>query len=185
MTQGRRCFWNAAAMKTARSVAVLLLAGWALASGAGCGAKKKEITELQRKEAAHHASEAQFAMTLRDFARAEESLAKAAALTPDDGALLVSLGATRMRLGKKDLAKQAYQGALQAYADAAKTEKTDPEPWLKQVYVLALLGRTEEGRAMLDRTAKQFPDHRNVKLFVENKQFDRMVADPMFKEMAL
>lgn len=163
----------------------LLLAAAAFGAG-GCGAKKEPgITELQRKEAAHHASEAQFALTLRDFARAEESLAKAAALTPDDGALLVSLGATRMKLGRKDPARQAYQGALKAYEDAAKREPTDPEPWLKRVYVLALLGRTADGRTLLEQAAKQFPDHRNVKLFLEGRQFDQMLADPRFKEMAL
>lgn len=164
----------------------VLVASCAVVLGlAGCGGGKKEISEFDRKQAAHHASEAQFALTLRDLPRAEESLAKAVALTPDDGALWVSLGATRVRQGKKDLAKQAYQGALKAYEGEAKDEKNGPEPWLKQVYVLALLGRKDDARSMLAKTAKQFPDQRNVKLFVEGKQLDAMLADPKFKEMAL
>ncbi len=164
----------------------VLVASCALALGvAGCGGGQKEISELDRKQAAHHASEAQFALTLRDLPRAEESLAKAVALTPDDGALWVSLGATRVRQGRKDLAKQAYQGALKAYEDDAKKEKTNAEPWLKQVYVLALLGRKDDARAVLGKTAKQFPEQRNVKLFVEGKQLDAMLSDPKFKEMAL
>lgn len=156
-----------------------------LAWAPGCAPKKKEITELQRKEAAHHASEAQFALTLRDYARAEGLLAKAAALTPDDGALWVTLGSARMKLNQRDAARTAYEGALRAYEDEAKEDKTDPEPWLKQVYVLALLGKKDTGRALLEKTAKQFPESRNVKLFVEGKQFDRMIADPRFTEMAL
>jgi Flp pilus assembly protein TadD len=172
-------------MNPARFPIVLVAACPLVLGVAGCGGGKKEISEIDRKQAAHHASEAQFALTLRDLPRAEESLAKATALTPDDGALWVSLGATRVRLGKKDLAQQAYQGALKAYADEAKQEKSGPEPWLKQVYVLALLGRKDDARTMLAKTAKQFPEHRNVKLFVEGKQLDAMLADPKFKEMAL
>lgn len=151
----------------------------------GCGAKKPAVSDLQRKEAAHLATEAQFAMSLRDYARAEASLARAAGLAPDEAGLWVSLGAVRMKLGNKDQARDAYKRALALHVDEAKENKSDPEPWLKQVYVLALLGRKDEGRAMLDRAAKQFPDSRNVKLFIENKQFDRMLSDPQFKEMGL
>jgi hypothetical protein len=49
-----------------RSVGVWLIA-FVLALGAtGCGGGKKEITELQRKQADHLAAEANFAMNLRD-----------------------------------------------------------------------------------------------------------------------
>ena len=153
---------------------------------AGCGKpQRKQVTELQRKEAAHLESEAQFAGTLRDFARAETLLAKAVELTPDDGELWLSLGAARMRQGKRDAAKEAYRAALRVYETVAREKKDDPDPWLRQVYVLALLGRKDDSRAMLDKTAKRFPDHREVKLFVERKQLDRMLSDSTFKEMAL
>lgn len=173
-------------MNTMRAAGICGIAILAMVAGAGCAKeKKKEITDLQRKEAAHLASEAQFALTMRDYPRAETSLAKAVTLTPDEGALWISLGATRMKQGKRDAAKEAYQGALKAHEAEAAEDKTDPEPWLRQVYVLALLGRKDEARTMLEKTVKKFPDNRNVKLFVEGKQFDRMIADPMFKDMAL
>jgi Flp pilus assembly protein TadD len=151
----------------------------------GCGAKKKEVTELQRKESAHHASEAQFALTVRDFARAETSLAKAAELTPDEAALWVNLGAARMKQGKREAAKDAYRRALAVHEGEAKQNKTDPHAWLEQVYVLALLGRSDDARAKLDKAAKAFPDHRDVKAFVEGRQLERILADPKFKETAL
>jgi Flp pilus assembly protein TadD len=172
-------------MKNVRQVAMGGLVAWAMFAGAGCGPKTREITDLQRKEAAHLASDAQFALTVRDFSRAETSLARAVELTPDDGALWVSLGATRVRQGNRDGAKVAYEGALRAYEDEAKETRTDSEPWLKQVYVLSLLGRTDEARKRLEKAAKQFPESRNVRLFVEGKQLERMLADPKFKEMAL
>jgi Flp pilus assembly protein TadD len=170
---------------TTKRFSCLLAAAALLALTTGCGAKKKEITELERKEASLLVSEAQFAMSLRNWAEAETALAKAVEKTPDNPTLWVSLGAMRVRLGKRSEAKSAYESALKTFEAEAKEDKTDPEPWLQQVYVLALLGRTDAGRAMLDKTAKQFPDHRNVKMFVEGKQFDQMLADPKFKEAAL
>lgn len=171
-------------MKLPRVVAIGALSLLGLA-WAGCGPKRPAVSDIQRKEAAHLATEAQFAMSLRDYARAEASLARAAGLAPDEGGLWVSLGAVRMKLGRKDEARDAYKRALEVHVDEAKENKSDPEPWLKQVYVLALLGRKDEGRALLDRAAKQFPESRNVRLFIENKQFDRMMGDPKFKEMGL
>lgn len=167
-----------------------LLVVWAaiaaLFVAAGCGGvKKKEITDLQRKEAAHLASEAQFAMNLRDWARAESLLTNVVEIVPDTGPYWVSLGAMRMKLGNRDGARAAYRGALDAFEAEADEDKTDPEPWLQRVYVLALLGETDDGRSLLEKTAKQFPDHRNVRAFVDGKQFDAMLSDPKFKEMAL
>lgn len=161
--------------------ALVLLASLSLL---GCGGGKKQVSELQRKEAAHLASEAKFALTVRQYDRAEEALAKAVKLDPTEGTLWINLGAARMKQGKRDAAKDAYRGALSAYEALAK-EKSDAEPWLRQAYVLALLGREKDGRALLEKAAKQFPTDRSVKAFIEGKQFDRMVADPGFKEMAL
>lgn len=164
---------------------VLATAAALLALGTGCRAKKKEVTELERKEAALLVSEAQFAMQIRNWADAEAALTKAVEKVPDAGPYWISLGAMRVKLGKRSEAKSAYQGALKAFEAEAAEDKNDPEPWLQQVYVLALLGRVDDGRALLEKTAKRFPDNRNVKLFVEGKQFDQMMADAKFKEMAL
>lgn len=174
-----RCFFLLA-------VAVALLAG-------GCKPKSKEITSLQRKEAASVVSEAQFALQLKDLARAEGLLAKAAELCPDTGKYWVDLGSVRVRLGKKEAARTAYEGALKAYeADAAKTKEETKDrvggeagPALQQIYVLALLGRVDEARAVLAKAYKQFPENRAVRSFVEQKQIDKMIADPSFKLIAL
>lgn len=155
--------------------------------GVGCGGGKKasEVSELDRKQAAHLASEAQFALTLREYARAEESLAKAVQLDPTAGALWTNLGAARLKQGKRDAARDAYKGALNAYEAQAKANKSDAQPWLRQAYVLALLGRKEDGRALIEKAAKQFPADRELKAFIEGKTFERMMAEPAFKEMAL
>jgi Flp pilus assembly protein TadD len=170
-----------------RQLSGFVVAGFALVLAAGCGpaGKPKPISDLARKQAEHSASEAQFAMTMRDWARAEAELTKTVELDPNTGAYWVSLGAMRMKLGNRSGAKAAYKGALAAFEGDAAGEKNDPEPWLQQVYVLALLGRVDDARVLLGKTAKKFPDQRNVRLFIEGKQFDHMLADPMFKENAL
>jgi Flp pilus assembly protein TadD len=166
------------------SLAVVVLCGTP-----GCSPTSKEITSLQRKEAATLDSEAQFALQLKDLARAEGLLVKAAELCPDTGKYWVDLGSIRVRLGKKDAARTAYQGALQAYEGAAANAKAgaapDPGPWLQQVYVLALLGRVDDARSVLAKAQKKFPESRAVRSFVEGKQIDKMIADPSFKLIAL
>lgn len=152
---------------------------------AGCKPRGKAITDLQRKEAAHLDSEAQFAITLREWARAEGLYDKATQLCPDTGVYWLNLGVTRMRLSKRDAARTAYKGALKAFEAEAAQNPTQVEPQLKQVEVLALLGRVDDARATLDKIAKRFPSDRAVRSFVENKSLDRMLADPMFKQSAL
>eukprot|EP01035_Chromulina_nebulosa_P062448 gene62448-85403_t len=179
-------------MKTRFTWAVVA-AGLVLASG--CKPKGKEITTLQRKEAATLVSEAQFALQLKDLARAEGLLTKAAELVPDAGKVWVDLGSVRVRLGKKDTARTAYQAALKAYEDEAAAPAdtkggplpagAEAGPWLQQVYVLALLGRVDDARAVLAKAQKKLPESRAVRAFAEQKQIDKMIADPAFKLIAL
>lgn len=160
-----------------------LLIGVALLAVAACA--KKEITPLQRKQAATLASEADFASTVRDYARAESLLAQAAALTPDTGVYWLGLGSARMNLGKKDDARDAYRRALAAFEDAARDQKAGTEPMMQQVYVLALLGRVDEARRVQDKMLKRFPNDRDSRAFVEEKQLERLLDDPKFKQLAL
>lgn len=162
-----------------------LLPVLALVALAGCGRSGPAITDLQRKQAAHLTSEAEFAINLRDFARAEPALAQAAELAPDNGIYWINLGSVRKRLGKTGAAKDAYQSALKAYEAQAKKLPTDPDPWFKQIYALALLGRVDEARSRVEKMREKFPSHRLVRVFIEEKQFEQMLADPKYKEIAL
>jgi tetratricopeptide (TPR) repeat protein len=165
---------------------LVVFAAALLSSAPACKPKPKTISELQRKEAMHLVSEAQFAAQIREWSRAEGLLAKAVQIDPNEGAYWVSLGAMRMRQGNKSGARDAYQGTLKAYQfEAVAAPATDGEPWLKQVEVLALLGRTAEARALLDEAAKKYPQKRDIRQFVEGKVFDQMLADPNFKQGAL
>lgn len=130
------------------------------------------------------ASEAQFAINLRDWARAEGLLTKTVQLVPEAD-YFVALGSARVRLGNRTGAKEAYQRALRAYEDAAAVDEKRVEPWLGQITVLALLGRTDDSRAVVAKAAKRYPNDPRVKDLMDAKAFQAMVSDPGFKENAL
>jgi tetratricopeptide (TPR) repeat protein len=164
---------------------ILIFASAALLLAAGCKPKTKVITSLERKEAANLVSEARFAITLRDYARAEGLLAQAAQLCPDTGDYWLNLGMTRRRLKDTPGTKAAYQSALKAYREASVKTPKDAEPMLRQVYVLALLGKADEAKALLEQVKKTQGDDAEVKAFVDSRQLEQILADPKFKEIAL
>lgn len=173
-------------MKVQQTVRLLVaVLGVAALSACGGGKKKAEVSESKRKEATLHVSEAQFALSVRDYARAEPLLAKAAELAPDTGDYWLILGQTRMRLGQKDAARTAYKRALAAFEDDAKEKKTEPQPVLQQITTLALLGRIDDAKALIEKLPARFPDNRAIRTYSDGKALDRMMSDPKFKELAL
>jgi tetratricopeptide (TPR) repeat protein len=155
-----------------------------LALVAGCGSGHKEPTEKELKEAALYASEGQFALSIKEWPRAEGLFLKATQTAPE-GDYFLSLGVARLRLGKRSDAKAAYELAVRAFARDAARQPTLVDPWLRQAYALALLGRTDESRALLAKAAKNFPNDARVRALVDPKGFEQMIAAPNFKEMAL
>jgi tetratricopeptide (TPR) repeat protein len=155
----------------------------AVALAGGC-ARKRTVTDRDRKEAAHLASEAQFAMSVREWPRAEGLLAKAVQASPE-GDYWLSLGAARVRLANRSGAKAAYEAALKAYASDAMRNAARSDAWVKQVYVLALLGRREDSRALIIKAATRFPNDAKIRGLLDAKEFEKMVTAPTFKDMAL
>ena len=164
-----------------RRLALLLLLATALL--AGCG--RKEISPLDRKEAAHLASQADFAVNLRDYPRAEGLLTEAVKLCPDSREYYLSLGIVRRRQDNRSGAKQAYEQALDLARDAYKANDKDTQPLLQQAYILALLGRMDDARDVVAKAQQKHPDDSNVRIFVENNQLDRMIAAPGFKAVSI
>lgn len=169
-------------MNSSRLLPLFLLG--LLLLGSGCGGNRKVVTERDRKEAAALLSEAQFAMSVRQWQRAEGLLAKAVQLVPD-GEAYITLGSARVRLNDRKAAKDAYRSALKVFEDEAARDSARADPWLKQIYVLALLGRMDDSRATAAKALKKFPNDARVKSFSDPKQFDRMVGMQSFKDMAL
>ena len=164
---------------------ISVVAATALLVVAGCKDKPREIPKATRAEAEHLASEAAFASQLRDPARAEELLAKAAKLIPEESGYWLGLGATRKRLGNTSGARSAYKEALAAEEKAYKRDVKNTGALMQQMYVLCLLGRADDARGLLEKGRSQHPDDRTLKNFFDAKGIDRLLSDPEFKEMAL
>ncbi len=160
---------------------------WALVAAAAlilCACHPREITSLERKEAANIQSEADFAVTLRDWSRAEGLLAKAAALCPDQGDTWMNLGIVRMRLHNPGGARSAYKSALSAYEADSKRDKASSTSVIRRAYVLVVLGRADEARSLLNRERSDHPDDRRLRSFAESNGVAKMLADPGLKEIS-
>ena len=153
-----------------------------VALGVGCA--RKQVTNRDRLEAAHVVSEARFALSVREWARAEALLARAVELAPQ-GDYWMTLGGTRVKLNDRAGAKAAYLAALQTYGEEASRSGATPELLMKQAYVLALLGRQEEGRALIVEAAKRFPLDQKLLDLTDPAAFAKMMSSPRFKDMAL
>ncbi len=178
MTRGN--FW----IRTMKSISVSLLALLALLA-AGCGKRAREITELERKQAASLVSEAEFAMTLRDFARAEPLFEQATQLCPDTGEYWVNLGMARKRQGNTAGAKKAYESAVDAFRESYDEDAKDVGAMLQEVQVLVLLGEIDEAKDALAAARKRAPENRDLRFFEERNEIDRLAKDPGFRAIAL
>ncbi|MFZ9746001.1 MAG: tetratricopeptide repeat protein [Opitutaceae bacterium] len=170
----------------ARSLRGRLFIALGVAGLSGCGESPADYARRAR-EAELLATEATFALNLRDWPRAGQTLARATELDPGRADLWLSLGSVRVRTGEVAEARQAYLKALRGFeraADAAAA-KTDPGPTLEQIRVLALLGRMAEARALFAELPRRFAGHPRVRAFIEAGGVDQMTADPAFRAMAL
>jgi Flp pilus assembly protein TadD len=160
-------------------LALVLAAGMLLA-----GCRAKEITEIDRAEAANAVSEAEFAVTMKDWVRAESQYAKAVGICPDQGETWVGLGVVRMRLHNSDGAKSAYKSALSAYSDAMDKDPKDTLPVIRSASILVILGRVDDARTLVDKAYAKNPEDRRLRNFIEVKGLDRIAADPGLKEIS-
>jgi Flp pilus assembly protein TadD len=160
-------------------LALVLAAALALA-----GCRAKEISSTDRKEAANIVSEAQFAVTLKDWPRAEGLYVKATALCPDEGESWLGLGVVRMRMHNPGGAKDAYKSALSAYTDDIKRDPANTLPVIRSASVLVILGRLDDAKSLVEHAYAKNPGDRRLKEFVEAKALDRIAADPGLKEVS-
>jgi tetratricopeptide (TPR) repeat protein len=152
-----------------------------------CKPKDVEVSSVARAQAAHLASEAQMQNKLRDYAEAEESLARAVELDPEVAAYWFSLGLNRVMQKDMSGAKKAYKRELEIYEKAAKkTPKKDApeniEARLNQIRPLLLLGRTSDANKLLAKVASDNPDNTMVRQLVDTKIIDQMLADAKIQE---
>ena len=163
---------------------LILLSCAAVLFAAGCSKKPKEVPAAVKAEAASLASEAQFAMQIREYARAEELFQRALKLREDVPEFWVSLGMSRRKQDNVDGARKAYKEALQLHADLYKTDH-QPEQLAQQAFVLALLGKTDDALKLLEKGLKDHPDSAVMKKMADPRGLPRTFQSPDFKALAL
>jgi Flp pilus assembly protein TadD len=159
--------------------ALFLAAALALA-----GCHRKEITTHERDEAANLVSEANFAVTIREWSRAEGLYTKAVKICPDSGDYWLDLGVVRMHLNDRGGARSAYKSAIDAYKDDLGLHPASSQPVIRSAYALVILGRPDEARSLVEKARSKNPDDRTLKAFVENRGLDLMIADPALKSIS-
>lgn len=160
----------------------LALAAAAMLLLSGCRAK--EISKEQRDQALLDASDADFAVTIHDYQRAEGMFAKAVELCPDEGDVWMKLGVVRVRLKNPDGAREAYKSALKAFKDGYKATPSDSSLVLRRAYVLVILGRGDEARSVVSDAGAKAPDDRRLQEFIQANGVDKMLADPAIKQLS-
>lgn len=163
---------------------VVLLLGFTLPLFSGCKPGPANITSLQRKQAASFASEADFAVTLKDLSRAEGLYKKAAALCPDTPAYWESLGMTQRKMDNPKGARAAYGEALALHQDHYRRDR-NPDDLLQQAWLLALLGRDDEAVKLLQKARANHPNDLRIRQAAEPKWLEDLRSDPVFKAIAL
>ncbi|CAM2991612.1 tetratricopeptide repeat protein [Rariglobus hedericola] len=161
-----------------------LLACAALLVSAGCSKKPKEVPAAIKAEAATLMSEAQFAMQIREYSRAEELTQRALKLRDDVPEYWVSLGMVRRKQDNKDGARKAYKHALELHIDRYKADKK-PEELAQQAFVLGLLGKTEDAVKLLEKGLKEYPDSDIMKKMADPRGLQRTFKSPEFKDLSV
>jgi len=167
-----------------RTFSPLVFVALILALGA-CKPKDVEVSSVARSQAAASAAEAQTHTLLRDYAAAEQSLARAVELDPEVAVYWSNLGMNRVLLGDKSGAKKAYKRELEICEKAAKKDPKDVDLQLGQLRPLVLLGRADDARKVLEKIGRDNPDNFGLKQLIESKPIDGMIANPKIQEAML
>ena len=139
--------------------------------------KPKEVSRVVAAEAEGYLSDALFAVQIKDFARAEQSLAKAVKLRDDIPDWWLQLGVARKKLGKSSDARIAYKKAL-AIHERAYEQTKDSQYIQGQLYILLLLDDEAEARIRLQKALRAHPDDQELKGFDRAKGIDQLLRNP-------
>jgi len=150
----------------------------------GCSKKHQEVPVAVKAEAASLISEAQFAMQIREFSRAEELIQRAIKLRDDVPEYWATLGMAQRKQDNREGARQAYKKALSLHVDRYK-ESRQPDELAQQAFVLGLLGRTDEALKLLEQGLKDYPDSSAMKEMADPRGLPRTFQTAEFKALAL
>ncbi len=151
---------------------------------AGCAKEPKEYPKAVTAEAASLIGEAQFAMQIREFSRAEELIQRALKLRDDLPEYWVSLGMARVRQDNSSGARNAYEQGIKLHVARYKKNQ-EPSDLMQQAFVTALLGKTDDALKILKQGLKDHPDDEVVKKMADPRGLPRTFQTPEFKQLTV
>lgn len=141
----------------------------------------KEVSRAVAAEAQGLVEDAAFALQMKDYPRAVESLTKATKLRSDIPEWWVDLGATQKRLNNSSDAKACYKRALAIHEDRYDKSKNIVN-LIPQFHILLLLDREKDARALLENAKKRHGDDPMLKEFIAARGIDALLEDPYIKD---
>ncbi len=122
----------------------------------------KVSTLSTNSSAQRSADQSALAFNAGDFALARTNAARATELDSYFAEAWVALGMASVRLGDMDQAKAAYEHALAVHQARHRSDPADSNQVFQQIYVLSLLGRSDEAQALLTQALTEYPDDKQI-----------------------
>jgi len=114
------------------------------------------------------ASESATALNAEDYSQAQSLAAQATSIDPQFAEAWVGYGMASVRLGQTDRARDAYEHALSLHQARHRANPADANQVFQQIFVLALLGRSDEAATLLKQAEIEYPNDKQISKLAEN-----------------
>jgi Flp pilus assembly protein TadD len=108
------------------------------------------------------ASQSASALNAKDYSQAQSFAAQATNIDPQFAEGWVACGMASVQLGQIDRARDAYEHALALHESRHRQNPSNPDQVVQQIFVLSLLGRSDEADAMLKQAQKDYPKDQQI-----------------------
>ena len=102
------------------------------------------------------------ALNAQDYSKAQELAAQATRLDPEFAEAWVGYGMASVKLGQTDLARKAYERALSLHEVRLQQNPSDANQVFQQIFLLELLGRSDQATALLKRAQADHPNDQQI-----------------------
>ena len=144
---------------------------------AGCGDAGPEVADRAQVLAGQAAE----AFNAGDYSEARSLSREAVTRKPDSAEAWVEHGMACAAMQDGGCARDSYERALQLHAQQYRENPGDSNQLQQQVYVLLLLGRDAEARALLTQGLERHPEDRQLALFASD--LEGLLADSGFQKI--
>ncbi len=103
-------------------------------------------------------TESTAALHAKDYAKARTLAEQATRLAPQFAEAWVGYGMASVCLGEMDQARAAYERALSLHQARHRQNPTDANQVVQQVFLLTLLGRSDEAETLLKQASNDYPE---------------------------